>query len=74
MNSASNLYTVFVNDEAKQVPKDTSVFTIMRELSLAETAGVAVSLNDAVISKSEWQTKWLKHLDRILVIRATQGG
>jgi sulfur carrier protein len=46
----------------------------MDTLKLVEIKGVAVALNSSVISKNEWQAKNLIQGDRILIIRATQGG
>jgi len=36
--------------------------------------GVAVAINDDVISTSEWENIKLKQNDRIEIIRAVQGG
>ncbi|MEI6589504.1 MAG: sulfur carrier protein ThiS [Verrucomicrobiota bacterium] len=74
MSSGSTQYTVFVNDEPRQVSEMTTVLDIMDTLKLVEIKGVAVALNSSVISKNEWQAKNLIQGDRILIIRATQGG
>lgn len=36
--------------------------------------GIAVALNYAVIPKSEWKNIQLKSQDKLLIIKATQGG
>lgn len=36
--------------------------------------GIAIALNDKVIAKNEWQQIILKPNDKILIIKATQGG
>jgi len=51
-----------------------TLLTVMQELKLADSKGVAVALNAAVLPKSQWQTQVLGQSDRILIIRATQGG
>ena len=36
--------------------------------------GIAVALNSAVVTKSEWSTTLIKANDNIMIITATQGG
>jgi len=36
--------------------------------------GVAVALNNTVVSKSEWATTKINPNDSVLIIKATQGG
>lgn len=36
--------------------------------------GTAVAVNDAVVSRSEWEAHQLEEEDRVEIIRATQGG
>jgi len=74
MSNASTGLTVYVNDEPRQVSCAATLLTVMQELKLADSKGVAVALNAAVLPKSQWQTQVLGQSDRILIIRATQGG
>jgi sulfur carrier protein len=74
MSNASTGFTVYVNDEPRQVSCAETLLTVMQELKLADSKGVAVALNAAVLPKSQWQTQVLGQSDRILIIRATQGG
>ena len=74
MSNASTGFTVYVNDEPRQVSCVATLLTVMQELKLADSKGVAVALNAAVLPKSQWQMQVLSQSDRILIIRATQGG
>jgi len=74
MSNASTGLTVYVNDEPRQVSYAATLLTVMQELKLADSKGVAVALNAAVLPKSQWQMQVLSQSDRILIIRATQGG
>jgi len=46
-------------------------FVVSQNIS---SKGIAIALNNAVISKSNWQTTQLKENDNIMIITATQGG
>ncbi len=66
--------TIHVNDEAREIDGPTSLAMIVAELGLAERKGVAVAVNGTVVTRSTWPSRLLNPGDRILVIRATQGG
>ncbi|HET6401788.1 MAG TPA: sulfur carrier protein ThiS [Candidatus Kapabacteria bacterium] len=52
-----------------------SVNDLLGELRLPEDGrGIAIAINDAVISKSRWTEHELRDGDRIEIVRATQGG
>jgi sulfur carrier protein len=40
----------------------------------AQTRGLAVAINDTVVPRADWATHAVQPHDRILLIRATQGG
>ena len=46
----------------------------MRELGLARLQGVAVAVNQAVVPRAAWPAHPLADGNRVLVIRAAQGG
>jgi sulfur carrier protein len=47
---------------------------LLLDINLAETKGIAVAVNNKVISRNEWNTHTLNENDIITIIRATQGG
>ena len=66
--------TVFVNDQPRALAPGAPLADLLRELGLAERKGVAIAINDEVVSRSTWPTRALAEGERILVIQATQGG
>ena len=66
--------TVHVNDEPRSLAAPTTLHALLTELGVAERKGVAVAINNAVVPRTEWPVRSLAEGDRVLVIRATQGG
>jgi len=65
--------TIRVNGEAR----DTAAHTLeelARQLDLADTAGVAIAVNETIIPRSVWPAHALKNGDRVEVVGAVQGG
>ena len=66
---------IFVNDEPREVSaSEETVGGLMSASGLPTLDGVAVAVNDGVLPRSEWTRRVLRDGDRVLVIRATQGG
>lgn len=66
---------IFVNDEPREVSAgETTVQALMGAAGLPSLDGVAVAVNDGVVPRSHWARLELNDGDRVLVIRATQGG
>ena len=72
--AASGTVSVRVNDESRTLAAGTTLADLVRELGLAERKGVAVAVNNAVVPRAAWAAHALADGDRVLVIRATQGG
>jgi sulfur carrier protein len=56
------------------LPEEATVSGLVRELGFRDRKGLAVALNGAVVPRAEWETRRIGAEDRLLVIRATQGG
>lgn len=66
---------IFVNDEPRDLDAaDATVDRLMAGLGLPSLDGVAVAVNDGVTPRARWAEVVLAEGDRVLVIRATQGG
>lgn len=75
MNSPPTaIQSIFVNDAPRELDGDTTLAALVRELGLSERKGVAVAINGAVVPRAGWTEHALSPGDRVLVIRATQGG
>ena len=73
-NPATASATIRVNDQPRPLAGGTTLLALVRELGLAERKGVAVAVNSSVVPRAAWPTRSLSDGDRVLVIRATQGG
>ncbi len=67
------MITIQVNNIAKEIEEQTSVTSLLGTLQQPEN-GIAVAINDTVITKPNWQTTQLQVNDNVLIIKATQGG
>jgi sulfur carrier protein len=63
-----------VNNELYAMPAPASLEHLLTELKLSEKKGIAVALNNAIVSREMWNTHILKEKDSITIIQATQGG
>ena len=66
--------TVFVNNNPINLTTVTSLHQVLEQQRLHEQRGIAVAVNNNVIPKAEWQQRTLADNDKIIIIRATQGG
>ena len=54
--------------------KDNSTVLFAVETKNISQKGIAIAVNQQIITKSNWATTFLKNNDEILIIKATQGG
>ncbi|MDP4506340.1 sulfur carrier protein ThiS [Nonomuraea sp. NBC_00507] len=64
---------VMINGAAHEVADGMTVAQAVRTLTTA-TTGVAVAVNDEVVTRSAWETTALSDRDRMEVLTAVQGG
>jgi sulfur carrier protein len=74
MSATAATLELFVNDEAHALAGPPTLAALMGELGLAAKKGVAAAVNGAVVPRAAWENRGLSAGDRVLVIRATQGG
>lgn len=74
MNTAAASLTIRINDEPRMLAGPTMLDALVRELGLAGRKGVAVAVNNSVVPRATWPECALAEGDRVLVIRAAQGG
>lgn len=67
------MIAIYVNDELKEVPENTSIDSLLLNLS-QKRDGIAIAINNQIITKSKWDLKFLSEKDNVLIIQATQGG
>jgi len=74
MSAIAASISIRVNDEPRSLAGATSLAELVRDLGLAERKGVAIAVNNTVVPRANWPAHALADGDRVLVIRATQGG
>lgn len=67
---------IFVNETPRDLPDAPAptVEALMLASGLPSLDGVAVAVNDTVVARARWAAQTLAAGDRVLVIRAAQGG
>ena len=64
-----------VNGDTKSVSRGATLADLLEGMDIkADTAGVAVAVNEAVVPRKNWRDTQLHASDSIEVIRAVQGG
>lgn len=65
---------VYVNKQPFTATTESTLFDFLQSQDMAEKKGIAVAVNDAVVSRFDWESYILNNQDRITIIRAIQGG
>ena len=73
---------IFINDQPHDVATDETLASVVGKLGVVDSTtdcmvggrGVAIAINGEVVPRATWSTRVLVEADRVLVIRATQGG
>jgi sulfur carrier protein len=65
---------LFIGQEKKNIDVR-ALSDLLQSLMLPEDGkGIAIAVNDTIVSRSQWQTHQLQEGDRIEIVRAVQGG
>lgn len=67
------MITIYVNESPLEVPKNTNVLELLKELK-SPIQGVAVAIDNTVVPTSTWGTHLLNSNNQVLIIQAAQGG
>ncbi len=66
---------IVLNGTEKDLDDNIYIIDLIKKFKISnDKSGVAVALNNDVISKSEWKRVKVKENDRIEIIQAVQGG
>ena len=65
---------VSINQQSFQLPEEGRLADVLALLRITQVDGIAIAVNETVITRSEWGGYRLQDGDRVFVIRATQGG
>ncbi len=65
---------IYINDKAQAFDQEQTLSELFQNLNMDVAKGIAVALNNKVVPRSEWSNCKLQHNDKLLLIKATQGG
>ncbi len=65
---------VIVNNELQTLENECSLQNLLIQKELFEQKGIAIAVNNKVVSRKDWEQTILLANDKITVIKATQGG
>lgn len=65
--------TINVNNQNKTVPDESTISFVLEQFNIT-LRGIAIAVNNQVITKDTWSRTILKDQDQITIIQATQGG
>jgi sulfur carrier protein len=66
--------TILINNEQKTVPNGVTLNEVVLTILQLNPAGMAIAINDTIVSKHLWKQTLLQENDRMLVIKACSGG
>lgn len=67
------MISIQINDQQQELQSSKPIQSVLEELGLFRE-GIAVALNETVIPKREWNEQMVKDGDRMMIVRAVQGG
>ncbi|WP_442847235.1 sulfur carrier protein ThiS [Leeuwenhoekiella sp. H156] len=67
------MITVNVNNQLHSFSKELSISELLSHLNIVQK-GIAVAVNNTIITRAAWDDFMLKNDALVLVIKATQGG
>lgn len=65
---------VFINNQSVPVSDSAMLSDVLLQHNFLDKKGIAVAVNNFVVSKAEWNSYKVDSADKITIIRATQGG
>ena len=65
---------VVINGEPHTVKEDCNLFDVLDKIQVVNRFGIAIAVNNVVVSKTEWKKYIVQNGDDILIINAIFGG
>ncbi|WBL22254.1 MULTISPECIES: sulfur carrier protein ThiS [unclassified Zunongwangia] len=67
------MITVNVNNQNHSFKEPVKLQELLEQLNI-QASGIAIAINNEIISKPQWEHTLVEEGSNVLVIRATQGG
>jgi sulfur carrier protein len=65
---------ILINQQSQDIPDQCSLEQLLTHILVIPVAGLAVAVDQTVIPSTDWPTYVLRPEDKVMLIRATQGG
>jgi len=65
---------ITINNQSYTFDEHVSLEHAVESLSLEDTTGIALALNEEIIPRRQWNETILSHDDKIIIIGAVAGG
>ncbi|MCD0489906.1 sulfur carrier protein ThiS [Pedobacter sp. MC2016-14] len=65
---------ITVNQQVYSVPESCVLQHVLDGVLALPLKGIAIAVNQEIISRQNWESHVLQHLDNLTIIKATQGG
>ncbi len=65
---------IYLNGEETVLDKQPTIETFLKEKNLFDSRGIALAINNTVISKNKWNNTKINDKDNLMIITATAGG
>lgn len=65
---------VYINSKPQEISAESKIADAFALLNITTPKGIAIAVNNNVIPKAEWDTYKLQEDDKVILIRAAQGG
>jgi len=65
---------IYVNNKACELPEAAVIANALQVLSIPVQKGIALAVNSTVVPQQDWDTYTLNENDKVMIIKATQGG
>jgi sulfur carrier protein len=65
---------ITINQQHHQLKESCSVAEMLATVLFGEAKGIAVAVNQTIITKPTWAEHLLQEGDQVMLIKATQGG
>ncbi|MBL6445155.1 sulfur carrier protein ThiS [Fulvivirga sp. 29W222] len=65
---------VLINQQPFTISEKSPLHQVLEQRGFSSAKGIAVAVNDSVVPRDTWGEYILQPYDKIMIIRATQGG
>ncbi len=65
--------TINVNNQSQSISENSSIAILLEQIHITPN-GIAIAINNEIISKEKWDQVILNAEDQVTIIKATQGG